>query len=478
MNSQKSHRKILALIKGSTTLASTRLGGYVFGKVVRSLGFETLLTRIMLEFMAETDEARAQEVAKVAAIAGNLMVKIFSEPRPPAVKRAFEAMMEGFAGVSRRDAYRAQYGAAPSFYTLNPTQECNLGCWGCYDNCKRAGPHLSLDEMDWVVSSMKDDFGIHFAVISGGEPFIRIEELGELARRHRDVVFMVYTNGTLITPAVIKLLAELGNVSPAISLEGDEAETDKRRGKGHFQKMMEMIQMLRDVGIIYGFSATMTSQNAQYLTSDRFAHWCQSKGYLFGWFFQYIPIGRHPDMDLMATPEQRMALGKHIRGLRMNGFPMLLADFWNDGHLTDGCIAGGRRYVHINGSGDLKPCVFTQVAVKDGNIRSIMAGQSPYKSLAQAVLESPLMVKFRENQEELKAEGLHRWRPCSVIDRPDLFRELCQIDGAVPLTPDLCPEAILHGEIADGLDQYAWAFADVVEVERKRHREAPLVMIA
>lgn len=33
-------------------------------------------------------------------------------------------------------------------------------------------------------------------------------------------------------------------------------------------------------------------------------------------------------------------------------------DFQNDVEYVGGCIAGGRRYLHINANGDMDPCVF------------------------------------------------------------------------------------------------------------------------
>ncbi|MDI6689061.1 MAG: hypothetical protein QME54_01310 [Actinomycetota bacterium] len=38
----------------------------------------------------------------------------------------------------------------------------------------------------------------------------------------------------------------------------------------------------------------------------------------------------------------------------MQAPPILLVDFWDDGPLVEGCLAGGKLYVHINN--DLRPC--------------------------------------------------------------------------------------------------------------------------
>ena len=42
-------------------------------------------------------------------------------------------------------------------------------------------------------------------------------------------------------------------------------------------------------------------------------------------------------------------------------------DFQNDAEYVGGCIAGGRRYLHINANGDVDPCVF--IHYSDSNIR-------------------------------------------------------------------------------------------------------------
>ena len=36
----------------------------------------------------------------------------------------------------------------------------------------------------------------------------------------------------------------------------------------------------------------------------------------------------------------------------------------NDGEYVDGCIAGGRRYCHINANGDIEPCAFIHILIQ------------------------------------------------------------------------------------------------------------------
>ena len=49
--------------------------------------------------------------------------------------------------------------------------------------------------------------------------------------------------------------------------------------------------------------------------------------------------------------------------------PIFAMDFQNDGEYVGGCIAGGRRYLHINANGDVDPCVF--IHYSNANIREV-----------------------------------------------------------------------------------------------------------
>jgi MoaA/NifB/PqqE/SkfB family radical SAM enzyme len=62
---------------------------------------------------------------------------------------------------------------------------------------------------------------------------VRKDDILTLCRRHQDCGFMMFTNGTLIDEAFADQMLEVGNLMPAISVEGYEAETDFRRGAGH-----------------------------------------------------------------------------------------------------------------------------------------------------------------------------------------------------------------------------------------------------
>ena len=103
------------------------------------------------------------------------------------------------------------------------------------------------------------DLGIRFIVVSGGEPTIRKDDLMALAKKYDELVFHVFTNGTLIDRETAQEFADIGNLTFAISIEGFEDETDARRGKGVFKKVMQAMDNLREAGVVFGFSATYLS---------------------------------------------------------------------------------------------------------------------------------------------------------------------------------------------------------------------------
>jgi MoaA/NifB/PqqE/SkfB family radical SAM enzyme len=228
--------------------------------------------------------------------------------------------------------------------------------------------------------------------------------------RHDDMLFMVYTNGTCITEKVAKRMNEIGNVAPMISVEGFKEDTDKRRGRGVYDRTSKTMEWLKNYGVLFGFSAMVTKKNSEILGSAEFFNHYIEKGCKFGWLFQYIPIGRCPDVSVMATPAQRMKLRKDVERISETK-PIFIGDFWNDGHYIGGCLAGGKHYLYITNNGNVEPCVFANFYVD--NIKD--------KSLKE-ILQSGFFTAIREAQAFSVNKNL--LAPCMIIDHPRTLRDL------------------------------------------------------
>jgi len=347
-------------------------------------------------------------------------------------------------GYFKRKEFLRRYGFRPPYLlVISPTMKCNLNCYGCYAG-SYAKQELGLDEVVRVIEEGKR-MGIYFIVISGGEPFMW-KHIFDLFEIENDVHFQVYTNGSLIDRSVAKRLSELGNVVPCISVEGFEKETDSRRGKGAFASIIRAMDALREMGVIFGFSATATRENNDFLVSDEFVDFYEKKGCFIGWYFNYVPIGRKPEVDLMPTPEQRIRRRRRLLELRRNR-NIILADFWNDGPLTGGCIAGGRSYLHINSNGDIEPCVFTHFAVD--NIRNTSLLDALQSGFFKAIRAR---IPYSENY----------LRPCIIIDHPHILRQLVRQYGAKPTHPGA--EGVLD-ELSEELDRYAHEYGNLADFE-------------
>ena len=345
-------------------------------------------------------------------------------------------------GTNRRKAFEAERGFyPPDAMLISPTMRCNLNCYGCYSGAY-SQEDLPYEVLDRLMGECKE-MGIHLVLMTGGEPFLR-KDLFDLFEKHEDMMFQIYTNATLIDDKMIDRFVALGNVAPAISLEGLREETDARRGRGQFDRIAKVMDGLREAGIFFAVSTTQTSQNSDVLASDAFIDFLVEKGCILLWNFHYVPIGRNPDLSLMATPEQRNRMRERLAYFRATK-PMLFVDFWNDGCLTEGCIAAGRKYFHVNAQGDVEPCVFCHFA--SDNIKK--------KSLAEA-LNSPLFREIRSHQPFAE----NYFRPCLLIDHPQQGREFAlqyaqyfTHEGAERLFTDLAP----------ALDQYAKAYGEIAE---------------
>ncbi len=250
------------------------------------------------------------------------------------------------------------------------------------------------------------------------------------------MVFQVFTNGTMINEKMAEKLAELGNVAPAISIEEFKGETDARRGRRTFDAIMHAMDHLKEAGVLFFFSVCSTRHNYKVVVSDEFVDMLMKKGAALGWYFHYMPIGRDCDLSVMPTPEQRNYVRARVNHLRSRK-PILLVDFWGDGPLVEGCLAGGKLYVHINNKGDVEPCIFCHFAVD--NIKD--------KSLMQA-LNSHFFKAIRRSQ----PFGHNDLRPCPLIDHPGAMAGLVEKYSAYPTHEGA---ESLFGEFIPHLREYA-----------------------
>jgi MoaA/NifB/PqqE/SkfB family radical SAM enzyme len=378
--------------------------------------------------------------------ASRMFKRVMTELSPHCLKAVARTLF--INGLLRSSTVRSQFEARNGFWPpftilISPTMQCNLECRGCYSGRYTRDKGLSPELIDRIITEARN-VGIFFIVFSGGEPLMRRHDLFPLIEKHKDIYFMFYTNGTLINDAVADKLYELGNAGAVMSLEGFEEATDYRRGKGVFRKVMSAMDRLKERGVPFGTSLTVTRNNIEEQTSDELFKLLSDKGDMIAWLFLFMPVGKDPDTSLMPTPEQREYLRQRAIALR-NKYSIFIADFWNDAPFVGGCIAGGTNYIHVNAAGDVEPCVFTHFAVD--NISD--------KSLTE-VLQSEFFRSIRSQQPY--SDNL--LTPCMIIDNPDVYRNVVKACGACP-THDGAEDVLF--KIKEQLDDYSRRYRAIAD---------------
>ena len=317
-------------------------------------------------------------------------------------------------GFPKQEENVKKYGCnIPLAMLIDPTSACNLKCTGCWAADYGNQLNMSYETLDSIITQGKE-LGTYFYLYSGGEPLVRKADIIKLCEKHQDCQFAAFTNGTLIDEAFADDMMRVKNFIPAISVEGFENDTDFRRGAGTFKKVVDAMALLKSKKLPFGISCCYTSKNVDVIGSEEYFDQMVEWGAKFCWFFTYMPIGKDAVPELMASAEQREFMYNQVRKFR-DTKPIFTLDFWNDGEYAEGCIAGGRRYIHINANGDMEPCAF--IHYSDSSIHE--------KTLLEA-LQSPLFMAYHDNQ----PFNENHLRVCPLLDNPDALVDMVETSGA------------------------------------------------
>ena len=321
-------------------------------------------------------------------------------------------------GWAKQNELRAKYQCnIPWAILLDPTSACNLHCKGCWAADYGNRLNLSYEDIDSIIEQGKE-LGVYMYIYTGGEPLVRKDDLIKLCEKHDDCIFLCFTNATLIDEQFCQDLLRVKNFIPAISQEGSKETTDFRRSVGVsysvYDKIEHGMNLLKEYGLPFGISCCYTSENYEAVSSPEYIDQLIDWGALFVWYFHYMPVGSDANIELMVTPEQREEMYHKVREYRVTKaiFPM---DFQNDGQYVQGCIAGGRRYLHINANGDMDPCVFIHFSDTNIHEHTLLEG-----------LQAPLFMAYHDGQ----PFNDNMLRPCPMLENPQDLRDMIKRTGA------------------------------------------------
>ena len=262
----------------------------------------------------------------------------------------------------------------PAFLIASITSSCNLHCTGCYSRannaCSDDAPLNQLSGEEWGdIFNEAKDLGISFIVLAGGEPMLRQDVILK-ASDFPEILFPIFTNGTMLDEDYLKLLDKHRNLVPILSIEGDEEVTDSRRGEGVYSKLVDSMELMKKNNIIFGASLTFTKDNLSTLLSDEYIEKLHDFGCKVIFFIEYVPVNGET-IELAPSDNERDLLFNEINRLRKEYDDMLFLSFPGDEKTSGGCLAAGRGFFHINSHGGAEPCPaspYSDINVKDTSL--------------------------------------------------------------------------------------------------------------
>ncbi|MHB8972602.1 MAG: radical SAM/SPASM domain-containing protein [Pirellulaceae bacterium] len=330
-------------------------------------------------------------------------------------KLAWNAGYKGIRSI-RQHRRRLKKGEFyPPFLYISITNSCNLRCQGCWVDVAAKQEKIEAPAMHRLINESREMGNAFFGIV-GGEPFMHPQLLDILAE-HPDCYFQVFTNGHFITPEVAQRIRKLGNVSPLISVEGNEIVSDQRRGKPQvFSHTMQGLNNCLDAHVLTGVCTSLCQTNMDLLTEawlDRLI----DMGVLYTWFHIYRPVGAAASPELCLTPAQQKQARRFVVEMRAKK-PIIIVDAYYDADGYALCPAVTGFTHHISPWGDIEPCPVIQIA-KDSIYDP--------RPLREVLGKSEFLRDFR-------ATAATFTRGCIVLERPDLLLALADKHGAKDTT--------------------------------------------
>ena len=290
----------------------------------------------------------------------------------------------------KRDSFEDKGQNIPPFLISSITSSCNLFCKGCYARANKScgegmdKNQLPTERWEGIFKEAKE-LGVSFILLAGGEPLMRMDVIKKAAEI-KEIIFPIFTNGTIMDDNYINLFNQNRNLVPIISIEGDKVQTDERRGVGTYNALISTMEALKEKGILFGASVTVTTENIETVTSKEFFNKLYGKGCKALIFVEYVAV-IESTKELAPTDRERVILEQEQEKLRSEYEDVIFLSFPGDEKYMGGCLAAGRGFFHINVNGGAEPCPFSPYS--DTNLKDC--------TLLEA-LQSPLFKKLKESE--------------------------------------------------------------------------------
>ncbi len=385
----------------------------------------------------EKEVSRMKRVRSAFDLVHPRMGKVFFPwllQHPKYLRHAFTMLKAFEKAEEKRDQQLSRGLLIPPVVILSITSRCNLFCKGCFASAtgtvshgqmdtKGAQPAPSLDYVQWKrIITEAAEAGVFCFLVAGGEPFL-FPEMFRLVRDFPQLLFVVFTNGTVMSDAILHDLKSASNLLVAVSLEGDETLTDLRRGKGTYFKAMETLRILEKNGVLNGISVTIDRLNYRFWEKEEHIDHFIENGVRIAFLTEMIPVDGGEDCPnasyglaqaTMLTDEERAAFRQRVLYYREHK-RLFIIHSPGDEEKFGGCVSAGKGFIHITPYGDVTPCPVSNVATH--NLKSCSF---------ESAMGSELFKRIREEETLLETGN----GPCALFSHQKEVESLRKEVGA------------------------------------------------
>lgn len=365
-----------------------------------------------MERQTQTDLA-AYMSGSISRIMTKAYLNVLSNPRE--AKFAYRMQRLFAKSEKRRAKIREEEGFdVPPFLISSISVTCNLHCKGCYARSngiaedEEESRKTTLTPEQWrEIFAEAAGMGINFSLLAGGEPMMR-KDILEAVAEVKDMIFPIFTNGTLIGPSYLPFLREHLNMVPIISIEGTAMGTDQRRGQGVFRRAMQSMELLKQEDLFFGTSITVTTENLPLVTSRDFIDRLRDYGCKIVFFIEYVPT--EAGTEYLAFADEHVARMEQLLEDRRKEYEdIIFLSFPGDEKALGGCLASGRGFFHIGPDGSAEPCPFSPFS--DSNVAELGV---------RGALRSPLFRRIRT----ARALGWEHTGGCTLFEHREEIEKM------------------------------------------------------
>lgn len=227
-------------------------------RVLELSGHDLLATKIIAERLDVRD------VAEAGGISIDMVENILAEARLKGLVYLPPSRLQR-ESIQPGEECSPQAGTLAEVFTLqwHLTQKCDLNCLHCYDRSGRE--EMTLAQADMVLDQLHAFCSNHRVTgqvsFSGGNPLL-YKHFDHVYREAADRGFMTAILGN---PTQREQLEKIITIRRPeffqVSLEGMEEHNDFIRGKGHFNRTLHFLDLLKELGIYSMVMLTLTRDN-------------------------------------------------------------------------------------------------------------------------------------------------------------------------------------------------------------------------